>query len=108
MQLPSTTTTTPSCCWDSEGIYHTSAARWNGERKDFIDIFVFSGAEFVFSEPHSKRLRLKLRFRREVLNDIVLEQNHPVEFVASTAASVTRAPAAQANPDQWVAPMSSG
>ena len=31
------TTTTPSCCWDSEGIYHTSAARWNGERKDFID-----------------------------------------------------------------------
>ena len=33
----STTTTTPSCCWDSEGIYHTSAARWNGERTGFID-----------------------------------------------------------------------
>ena len=33
----STTTTTPSCCWDSEEIYHTSAAHWNGERKDFID-----------------------------------------------------------------------
>ena len=32
----STTTTTPSCCWDFEEIYHTSAARWNGERKDFI------------------------------------------------------------------------
>ena len=31
------TTTTPSCCLDSEVIYHTSAARWNGERKDFID-----------------------------------------------------------------------
>ncbi|KAK1631653.1 hypothetical protein QYE76_005968 [Lolium multiflorum] len=27
----STTTTTPSCCWTLEEIYHTSAARWNGE-----------------------------------------------------------------------------
>ncbi|KAK1665934.1 hypothetical protein QYE76_054093 [Lolium multiflorum] len=26
-----------SCCWDSEGIYHTSAALWNGERTGFID-----------------------------------------------------------------------
>ena len=33
----STTTTTPSCCWNLEEIYHTSAARWNGERKGFID-----------------------------------------------------------------------
>ncbi|KAK1605557.1 hypothetical protein QYE76_029230 [Lolium multiflorum] len=33
----STSTTTPSCGWDSEGIYHTSAARWNGERMGFID-----------------------------------------------------------------------
>nr|XP_051207196.1 uncharacterized protein LOC127322829 [Lolium perenne] len=33
----STSTTTPSCCWDSEGIYHTSAARWSGERTGFID-----------------------------------------------------------------------
>ena len=36
-QFFSTTTTTPSCCWDSVEIYHTSAARWNGERKGFID-----------------------------------------------------------------------
>ena len=31
-------TTTPLCCWNLEVIYHTSAARWNEERKDFIDI----------------------------------------------------------------------
>ncbi|KAK1626306.1 hypothetical protein QYE76_000621 [Lolium multiflorum] len=31
------TTNTPSCCWDSVKIYHTSAARWNRERKGFID-----------------------------------------------------------------------
>jgi hypothetical protein len=37
LQEFSSTTTTPSCCWDSEGIYHTSAARWNGERTGFID-----------------------------------------------------------------------
>ena len=36
LQEFSSTTTTPSCCWDSEGIY-SSAACWNGERKDFID-----------------------------------------------------------------------
>ncbi|CAN6300041.1 unnamed protein product [Urochloa humidicola] len=61
-----------------------------------------SGAEFVFSEPHSKRLRLKLRLRREVLHGIVLEQTHPVEFVVHDRLcdSCSRA---QANPDQWVA-----
>ncbi|KAK1608254.1 hypothetical protein QYE76_031927 [Lolium multiflorum] len=36
-QLFSTTTTTPSCCWDSVEIYHTSAARWNGRGRSFID-----------------------------------------------------------------------
>jgi nonsense-mediated mRNA decay protein 3 len=57
-----------------------------------------SGAEFVFSEPHSKRLRL----HREVLHDVVLEQTHPVEFVVHDRLcdSCSRA---QANPDQWVA-----
>ncbi|KAK3157221.1 hypothetical protein QOZ80_2AG0117810 [Eleusine coracana subsp. coracana] len=61
-----------------------------------------SGAEFVFSEPHSKRLRLKLRLRREVLHGVVLEQTHPVEFVVHDRLcdSCSRA---QANPDQWVA-----
>ncbi|KAK1610096.1 hypothetical protein QYE76_033769 [Lolium multiflorum] len=33
----STTTTTPSCRWDSVDIYHTSAARWNGRGRSFID-----------------------------------------------------------------------
>ncbi|KAK1606982.1 hypothetical protein QYE76_030655 [Lolium multiflorum] len=47
MQLfSSTTTTTPSYCWDSEGIYHTSAARWNGERTDFIDTIMAPSINF--------------------------------------------------------------
>ncbi|KAK1607767.1 hypothetical protein QYE76_031440 [Lolium multiflorum] len=33
----STTTTTPSCCWPLKEIYHTSAARWNGRGRSFID-----------------------------------------------------------------------
>jgi hypothetical protein len=37
LQLFSSATTTPSGCYDSEGIYHTSIARWNGERTGFID-----------------------------------------------------------------------
>jgi nonsense-mediated mRNA decay protein 3 len=62
----------------------------------------FSGAEFVFSKPHSKRLHLKLRLRREVLNGIVLEQTYPVEFVVHNRLCNSCA-RAQANPDQWVA-----
>ncbi|KAK1698424.1 hypothetical protein QYE76_015121 [Lolium multiflorum] len=34
--FPSTTTTTPSS-WTLEEIYHTSAARWNGRGRSFID-----------------------------------------------------------------------
>jgi nonsense-mediated mRNA decay protein 3 len=61
-----------------------------------------AGAEFVFSEPRSNRLRLKLRLRQEVLHGVVLEQTHPVEFVVHDRLcdSCSRA---QAHPDQWVA-----
>ena len=34
---PRISTATPSCCWICEAVYFTSAARWNEERKDFID-----------------------------------------------------------------------
>uniref|UniRef100_A0A0E0R2T7 60S ribosomal export protein NMD3 n=1 Tax=Oryza rufipogon TaxID=4529 RepID=A0A0E0R2T7_ORYRU len=61
-----------------------------------------SAAEFVFSEPHSKRLRLKLRLRREVFNAVVLEQTHPVEFTVHDRLCDACA-RAQSNPDQWVA-----
>ncbi|KQK11622.1 hypothetical protein BRADI_2g61273v3 [Brachypodium distachyon] len=45
-----------------------------------------SGAELVFTEPHSKRLklrirlRLRLRIRREVRADVAVEKSHVVEF----------------------------
>ncbi|XP_037410321.1 60S ribosomal export protein NMD3-like [Triticum dicoccoides] len=41
-----------------------------------------TAAEFVFTEPHSKRIRLRLRLRREVLpgRGLALERDHAVEF----------------------------
>ncbi|WOG82842.1 hypothetical protein DCAR_0102010 [Daucus carota subsp. sativus] len=59
-------------------------------------------AGFIWTEPHSKRLKVKLRVQKEVLNGAVLEQTCTVEYVVQDqmCESCTRV---QANPDQWVA-----
>ncbi|KAJ0586193.1 putative ribosomal export protein Nmd3 [Helianthus annuus] len=59
-------------------------------------------AEFIWTEPHSKRIKVKLRVQREVLNGAVLEQAYMVEYVVhdQMCESCSRV---QANPDQWVA-----
>ncbi|EHA8589172.1 putative 60S ribosomal export protein NMD3 [Cocos nucifera] len=59
-------------------------------------------AEFVWTEPHSKRLRLKLRVQREALHGAILEQSHLVELTVhdQLCPACSRA---QANPDQWAA-----
>lgn len=59
-------------------------------------------AEFVWTEPHSKRIKVKLRVQKEVLNGAVLEQAYIVEYVQQEhlCESCSRI---QANPDQWVA-----
>ncbi|PIA47052.1 hypothetical protein AQUCO_01400037v1 [Aquilegia coerulea] len=59
-------------------------------------------AEFVWTEPHSKRIKVKLQVRKEVLNGVILEQAYIVEYVQTDhmCESCSRV---QANPDQWVA-----
>nr|CAN60703.1 hypothetical protein VITISV_003522 [Vitis vinifera] len=59
-------------------------------------------AEFIWTEPHSKRIKVKLRVQKEVLNGAILEQAYIVEFVQQEhmCESCSRV---QANPDQWVA-----
>ncbi|XP_073099588.1 uncharacterized protein [Elaeis guineensis] len=59
-------------------------------------------AEFVWTEPHSKRLRLKLRVQRETVHGAILEQSHLVELTVhdQLCPACSRA---QANPDQWSA-----
>eukprot|EP01018_Ginkgo_biloba_P032530 Gb_21795 [translate_table: standard] len=59
-------------------------------------------AEFIWTEPHSKRIKVKLRIQKEVINGAILEQAYIVEFVQQEhmCEHCTRV---QANPDQWVA-----
>ncbi|KAI9379733.1 hypothetical protein POPTR_017G137500v4 [Populus trichocarpa] len=59
-------------------------------------------AEFIWTEPHSKRIKLRVRVQKEVLNGAILEQAYVVEYVQQEhmCDSCTRV---QANPDQWVA-----
>ncbi|KAF5739212.1 60S ribosomal export protein NMD3 [Tripterygium wilfordii] len=59
-------------------------------------------AEFVWTEPHSKRIKVRLRVQKEVLNGAILDQTCIVEYVQQEhmCESCTRV---QANPDQWVA-----
>ncbi|GKV29024.1 hypothetical protein SLEP1_g38003 [Rubroshorea leprosula] len=59
-------------------------------------------ASFVWTEPHSKRIKVKLTVQKEVLNGAILEQSYVVEYVQQDhmCESCTRI---QANPDQWVA-----
>lgn len=59
-------------------------------------------AEFVWTEPHSKRIKVRVRVQKEVLHGAILEQTYVVEYVQqeSMCESCSRI---QANPDQWVA-----
>jgi len=59
-------------------------------------------AGFVWTEPHSKRLKVKLTIQAEVLNGAILQQSFVVEYVVENhmCEACTRV---HANPDQWVA-----
>ncbi|XP_074262974.1 uncharacterized protein LOC141585830 [Silene latifolia] len=59
-------------------------------------------AEFVWTEPHSKRLKVKLRVQKEVLHGAVLEQAYLIEYVVHHQMCENCSKLA-ANPDQWVA-----
>ncbi|CAG0897405.1 unnamed protein product [Darwinula stevensoni] len=41
-------------------------------------------ASFVWTEPHSKRIKLKLKIQKEVLNGAILEQTFIVEFTVAS------------------------
>ncbi|KAG4989414.1 hypothetical protein JHK82_031737 [Glycine max] len=59
-------------------------------------------AEFIWTEPHSRRVKVKVKVQKEVLNGAILEQSYPMEYVQQEhmCESCSRV---QANPDQWVA-----
>lgn len=59
-------------------------------------------AEFIWTEPHSKRIKVRVRIQKEALHGAILEQPYVVEFTQQEhmCDPCTRV---QANPDQWVA-----
>ena len=59
-------------------------------------------AGFVWTEPHSKRLKTKLTVQKEVLNGAILQQSFVVEYVVEWNMCDACARAA-ANADQWQA-----
>ncbi|GJM91840.1 hypothetical protein PR202_ga08257 [Eleusine coracana subsp. coracana] len=62
-----------------------------------------AAAEFVFTEPHSKRPKLRFRLRREVLHGgVTMEQAHVVEFTVHDRLC-DGCGRAQAHPDQCAA-----
>ncbi|KAF6171419.1 hypothetical protein GIB67_009560 [Kingdonia uniflora] len=59
-------------------------------------------AEFIWTEPHSKRIKVKVKVRKEVLNGVILEQGYVAEYVLQDHMCEVCSRVA-ANPDQWVA-----
>ncbi|GAA0153744.1 hypothetical protein LIER_11910 [Lithospermum erythrorhizon] len=59
-------------------------------------------ADFIWTEPHSKRIKVRLTIQKEIMNGAIIEQTFIAEYVVQDQMcdSCSRV---QANPDQWVA-----
>lgn len=59
-------------------------------------------AGFIWTEPHSKRLKVKLKIQKEVVNGAILEQAYVVEYTVDDH-MCDKCTRVAANPDQWIA-----
>lgn len=59
-------------------------------------------AGFIWTEPHSKRLKVKLTIQAEVFNGTILQQGFVVEFVVENHMCL-ECNRANANPNSWTA-----
>lgn len=59
-------------------------------------------AGFIWTEPHSKRLKVKLKIQKEVVNGAILEQAYMIEYVVDDH-MCDKCTRVAANPDQWIA-----
>ncbi len=59
-------------------------------------------AGFIWTEPHSRRLKVKLTIQAEVLNGAILQQSFVVEYTVENhvCPQCTRE---AANPNAWIA-----
>jgi NMD protein affecting ribosome stability and mRNA decay len=59
-------------------------------------------AGFIWTEPHSKRLKVKLTIQGEVFNGAILQQSFVVEYVVENHMCL-ECNRANANPNSWTA-----
>jgi len=59
-------------------------------------------AGFIWTEPHSKRLKVKLKIQKEVINGAILEQAYVVDYTVEDH-MCEKCSRVAANPDQWIA-----
>lgn len=59
-------------------------------------------AAFIWTEPHSRRLKTKLTVQKEVLNGAILQQTFQVEYVVEPLMCLD-CNRANANPNSWTA-----
>ena len=59
-------------------------------------------AGFIWTEPHSKRLKVKLKIQKEVMNGAILEQAYVVDYTVEDH-MCEKCSRIAANPDQWIA-----
>ncbi|KAK3030281.1 hypothetical protein RJ639_039864 [Escallonia herrerae] len=59
-------------------------------------------AEFIWTEPHSKRIKVRFTIQKEVIANAIFEQKYIVEYIQHEGMCHSCSKV-QANPDQWVA-----
>ena len=74
---------------------------WLSLQSIFVQVKLVD-AGFIWTEPHSRRLRVKLTIQAEVLNGAVLQQTFVVDFTVEPHMCIDCS-RASANPNTWVA-----
>jgi hypothetical protein len=86
------------CCCCRAVIYacHSNRISNRAQKVKLVD------AGFIWTEPHSKRLKVKLTIQDEVMNGTILQQGFVVEFVVENHMCL-ECNRANANPNSWTA-----
>lgn len=64
--------------WESRELLHFCLRRIKGVAKGGAKLV---DAGFVYTEPHSKRIKIKITIQKEVLNSVILQQVVIIEYV---------------------------
>eukprot|EP00796_Vickermania_ingenoplastis_P012912 gene12912-8769_t len=82
------------CLKRLKGLNITSGSNSNFTKAKLVD------AKFIWTEPHSKRIKLKLTVQKEVYNNIVIQQSCSIEYIVAWQLCPTCEKVATGQP-QW-------